>query len=285
MIAMERMGGPTRRWFRAVVGLFAVCAATAVAPVSAASAGDLRVDRSSPEFVASMQRQIIEARIANIPLRDFARQHGLMVISEPSTSLSVTPLSTGGDYNVPTPTLLYDAPSQTYYAYANYNWVNAAYWTDCPGWTTGNCGGIDGFGIRSSVELLNLGGTAYFCYGPWDGPSPYPAKPACITGWAVDNSEYGVSFGFQDRRHGTNISGGGGSQYNIRTFGGHLGHITFAFRKLFTGCYQFFSRYEHTWSSTTINGFGVEYWGFSVSWSSDSNHQQRTSSAAYLGCS
>jgi hypothetical protein len=225
-----------------------------------------------------MRQQILDAVVAGMSLSDFAATHGLVVASTGGTTTAVVPLSLGSDYNVPAPTVLYDPPSQNYYVFANYNWSNGSYLSDCPG--TGNCGGIDGFGVRSSKQVQNLGSSAYFC---WSAVGGWPRPPCISNGWQYDNSEAGVTWAFQDKVQYVNCSDTG--TVSCPTYGGYNGHITFAFRKLLTGCYQFFSRYEHTWSSTSLTAFGVSYVGFSASWSNSSNHQQRTSNAGYLGCS
>ncbi len=158
-----------------------------------------------------------------------------------------------------------------YYYYVNslWNWPGDGYAADgipCPGCTKNN-GGYDGIGISLS-NSMNMRSYTGSMWGK-----------GCKFGTTVlapsTANQYGAGFRFQDKIFfGSACSSSNGVDSNARS-GSEV--VTFWPP---TSCktVQAFATYNHTWSSTTINGISIGKWSIGFSWNTTSNQWSRVSS-------
>ena len=126
-------------------------------------------------------------------------------------------------------------------------------------------GGPDGFAFAFNKSVTNLGVSFYTCN--------YYNKCTYNYGWLETNGSYGAGYAFQDQAAAW--PGGYGSAYK--------GTITYAFRTSTSSCTQAFSKYAHTWNSTSVNGFSIGPWSIGVQWSSSSSQWLKSSQAGSYG--
>ncbi|WP_147315400.1 hypothetical protein [Asanoa ferruginea] len=195
----------------------------------------------------------------------------------------VAPLSSNTSATVGTPSIYYETARQLHYASTNFRWTNLSTMGD-GAYGGGNVGGRDAFAIRFSQDVQNHGVAASFCPGNWTGATPYPTtKPGCIVVSPEDNNSDGASFAYQDRTQGARCSGTDYPSCGI--YVGAQGTLVFTFKKTGTGCLQVFSKYGHTWSSTTISGVSLSNSGITMNFSSTSNKWEISSpNSGKLGC-
>jgi len=64
----------------------------------------------------------------------------------------------------------------------------------------------------------------------------------------------------------------------------YAGNITYSFKSSTTACVQAYSKYGHTWNSTSVNGFSIGPWSIGIQWSSSSNYWQKSSQSGSYNC-
>jgi hypothetical protein len=262
------------------ISAFALAAAVMVPALSAqASApvlptGDARavLARSgplSPQEVARQDElsQLVLASDGDTPSDEALQARGFVRVSEgPSVNMAAS--TTGDDVTMGTPYVYWDTTYYRYTAVAKYSWDNQNY--GC----CGDIGGDDGFGIRASRAVGNEKGTT----GAFSGRGYYYGTTVVKN--PADNNVYGVAYKHQD--HAIGVCCGKGTDYNM-----YSGTVTMGVNS--PGCHKrttyFYSSYWHTWSETDINSIGVASDGFSVGWSTSSQHWTAASAAGqWNGC-
>ncbi len=181
--------------------------------------------------------------------------------------------STGSAISIKTPQIYYDTAVKMYQTSADYDWVYNAWGADINSSNVTNIGGTDAFAIGYSRQVVDYGSTLVFC------PTFNGYGISC--GWS-DNLDYASAIGrgykFQDRGQDIN----GGDEYSTPSFlNVDKGTIVHSFRLSTGGCLQVWSRYGHTWSSTSVSGVSFTYGAPSISFSSSSNAWSKAS--AYSG--
>jgi len=117
-----------------------------------------------------------------------------------------------------------------------------------------HAGGYDALAIRFSADIVNHNAAVIIWPGEWGGAQPYPERyPASLHPQPEDNSEAGASFRFKDKLFKDYCSGTDHpSCWNYLGAGGLVG-VSFTRIPGTTGCIQVFSKYGHTWSSTSVS--------------------------------
>jgi hypothetical protein len=173
--------------------------------------------------------------------------------------------TSAGGIALPAPTIWLNGSSQGYrlYASAKYKWTNPP---DGPFPCTTAVGGPDGFAMSLSKSVVNKGVSFYTCSSV--------NKCQYTYGWLETNSSYGAGYAFQDRA-GAALNG---------FFPAYSGSIVYAFMANPSQCVQAFSKYGHTWNSTSVNGFSIGPWSIGVQWSSSAAHWQKASQSGSYHC-
>jgi hypothetical protein len=213
------------------------------------------------------------------PLGDIAQHEdeladlGLVIVSDTGGGGGRTAArtSTGDDLTVPRPQVLWDTSNQRYYAYASYNWKAGStedHYYDI-GNFSGSCvdspcdiGGYDGFGMRFSRNLQNVSVSSIFC-GRGDLDRDW-AQFSCTTPTNPDeNSSQGVTWRKQDKIYKTVVK----PDNNM-----YIGSTSMVVKKPSCGAaVQLYSRYTHTWQSTSLTSFTIGSGGWSVTFSGGDN--------------
>lgn len=225
----------------------------------------------SPEEQARAQQ--VSATLARFG-DDLARHQtelsaeGLSIVSTvPAYSLAA---STSSAVVMSRPYVLYDSQVARYYAVAKYHWNTSTgeYWAYDAKSTCGvnsvcNVGGPDGFALRYNQNVVNRSVVATFCPRT-DLASNLPQFSGCVSPTNPDtNSSAGASYRWQDK-----VFKNFHSDYTMDS-----GQIMMQIDPIKCGTtLQMFSRYIHTWSSTSLTSFSVSLSSFSASFSSTSNH-------------
>ncbi|MFB6723152.1 hypothetical protein ACFCV3_23430 [Kribbella sp. NPDC056345] len=163
------------------------------------------------------------------------------------------------------PTIWLAGSSSDYrlYASAKYKWTS-------PPAAGSTCrvkvGGPDGFALTLNKSVTNTGVTFYTCNSNNKCQYDY--------GWLETNSSYGAGYAFQDLA-GTYLTG-----YSDA----YAGNITYSFKSNVSACVQAYSKYGHTWNSTSVNGFSIGPWSIGIQWSSSSNYWQKSSQSGSYNC-
>lgn len=203
--------------------------------------------------IDTTQEQLMDLILEGKSHAEIENEMGLVLVSEPESTI-FEPLSSGSDVTVDRPYAYFDTQGNRYVAVAKYRWT--------PERWDGNPGGPDGFGIAFNQTVTRLGEGARFCdrYGY-----------NCTSGWIESNNSYGVGFAFQDK-------------YVSGKYRGAQGLVTMSFRKNRTGCHQFWSKYGHSWSSTSVTGVSIGSGSVGISFSSSSNRFTVASTTGSLHC-
>lgn len=168
--------------------------------------------------------------------------------------------------SLPAPIITRNASSQgvIYYAIGKWQWKSPPL-----GGSTCNAldGGRDGFGLALSKSVTNLGTSLIACSGNNKCSSTLASRSS--------NSAAGAGYTFQDSWFNSALSGWGPA---------YKGTLTYSFRPLSSGCLQAFSKYGHTWASTSVNGVGVGPWSISIQWSTSSSRWEPASGAGLYNC-
>lgn len=178
-------------------------------------------------------------------------------IDNPQTSATAISLAT--------PTIVLNGSSQGYIMYANasYKWTSPP---EAPSTCRVKVGGVDGFALTLDKAVVNLGVSFIGCNA---------FNKCASTGYLATNSQYGGGWAMQDWAGA--ITTGYSDTYS--------GTLTYAFR--FNGglqCVQAFSKYGHTWNSTSLTGFSIGPWSIGISWSSTSSNWEKSSQAGRYSC-
>jgi hypothetical protein len=199
---------------------------------------------------------------------------GLIKVSDPVGAPEVTPMSTNSVVSVNRPSVYYDTGAKSYYADAG--WSFTTWPVDDPaGFGRQAIGGWDGFGVRFSQQVSSSGGSLVYCpKSTVSSVVPFSCTSA-TNYW--ENSADGTSWRFQDEVY-TSFSPTT-AKWNVGT-----GTMVKAFKRISGGCLQIGTTYAHTWGGSSITGFGVQPWGFSISWSDADQTWQRASALGSLGC-
>lgn len=129
---------------------------------------------------------------------------------------------------------------------------------------TGGCtprvGGRDGFGVTLSRDVKRRSQSLTRCN----------SVDLCDYGGSMaDNSPRGATYTFQDHQE-------------VLFPNGDFDHgaITVSFTPYKEkACHQAFAKYAHSWSTSSLTGFGVGPYSFSLQWSSTAHKWERSSSA------
>jgi hypothetical protein len=174
---------------------------------------------------------------------------------------------TASHVNIYQPTVWKDTTTGFWVARATWAWKDCApqfdivhcWFTDDGCYVVGNCGGADGFGINISRAVTRKA-TKFYTYTE----EPYYEDSTYVNPETFNNT--GVSFTEQDvvNRYGAHYTWDKGSIYYYFTLP--------TCSKLKGKTWIIDSKMSHTWSSSSVTGFGVFATGFSISWSNDSGH-------------
>ncbi len=199
---------------------------------------------------------------------------GLIVVSDPPpVSGGVTPQSSSSVISLKRPVIYYDTGAKYYYVDAG--WTYTTWPADDPfGYGQQNVGGLDGFGVNFSKQVVNLGGSLTYCPAS-SGSGTRVFKCTTATNYWSNNA-YGSSWKFQDQVRTTNI---GLVEWNV-----YQGTLVKTFRLTGAGCLQVGTSYAHGWDSTSVTGFGVGPGSFSIQWNTSEDHWDRASALGSLGC-
>ncbi|MEA2675692.1 MAG: hypothetical protein QOI92_2884 [Chloroflexota bacterium] len=184
--------------------------------------------------------------------------HGLVRVDSGAGN-EVTPFaSTSNDVTMGQPSVYEDTRFSYFVATASFQWhhncSNPFYYKnqcvakECLFW---DCGGPDGFGVRLN-RVVNEIKTSFYTHDT-DGNQTTWVNPETL-------NETGAGWIEQDSLSNGRYNWDGGNVYYMFD--------------LATSCtrgtaYKAYSRLDHSWSNTNINGFGISATGFNVSWSSE----------------
>ncbi|HXI79779.1 MAG TPA: hypothetical protein VNM34_03065 [Verrucomicrobiae bacterium] len=182
--------------------------------------------------------------------------------SDVGTDGAVAPMSsTQLNASISQPAVYYSTAGHYWIARAQFSWHHncglfgntECWYADC--FAQGNCGGPDGFALRST-RALNEDTTYFYTYD----------EKGNLTAWAGPDemNEAGASWVTTDRLNGSQFPSGIGEKYNW-----DHGTLYYYFHVITcTGLrgaqFKFYSRLYHSWQNTSITGVGVSVFGFSV---------------------
>jgi hypothetical protein len=215
-------------------------------------------------IVAMLKRGMNDDQIAS----ELRTGYGVDVKGEPAAQPAIS-YSTGNDIAVYAPNIAYDTCGHTWYVYAHYQWNSIGpIQNDMSGLCNDPCsiGGLDGFGVTLSRSVVTSGALMQ----TWGLTSWYPIWSGRT--WLNDLDQYGASFEGQDQYCWPYTNGCTSNDYNM-----YHGELFYYISTIGCGGIQAFAKYLHTWNTTTINGFGVGPWSFSVSWGGGTSHWERAS--------
>jgi len=207
---------------------------------------------------AIVQKQIAGASEAEIDAY-LQSQFGLTNVSQATDDASIQ--STRTDIRVPRPSI-YKNNRGHYIVSASWQWKDlGAVDDDASAWC-GNCnvGGDDGFGVALSRNVKSV---QKYTVATWGTGINY-YKISTTRMQPSDANVYGASFMGQDRIHREGACCP--QDYNF-----YNGNLVYEIKSVGCGTLQAFSKYAHTWKSTTVNSIGVGPYSLSVGWSSSDN--------------
>lgn len=142
-----------------------------------------------------------------------------------------------------------------------------------------NIGGYDGFGMAFNRSVPSVESYLTWTFG---NTSYYPTSLGRMQ--PSDANSTGVSYTGQDKLHADFPNGTNGPpayDYNFMH-----GWQEIQINDIGCGSFQAFSKYAHTWSDTTFNGFGLGPWSLSVQWTAGNHGWERSSqpSPTYTLC-
>jgi hypothetical protein len=182
---------------------------------------------------------------------------------------------TSSTFSLPVPQILYDSCGHDWYAYAHYDWKSMSAIKSDAGLcgdeedVTCNVGGYDGFGITFSRAIADP--EDYFMQ-TWGTTSHYPTSTSRT--WVEDGGAYGATFIGQDKwcyyvgklPCTTNICSG--NCVHPQDYSFYHGELFYDMNSIGCGSLKAYSKYLHTWSSTSIDGFSVGPYSFGIQWAS-----------------
>ena len=170
------------------------------------------------------------------------------------------------DVKAAAPTIEYDNQAKEYYVIADWDWQNLGFMDDGANLFspyTKNLGGPDGFGISFNTSLLMAGWSA-----SWWGNCHYGTSTSST---ASSGNQYGAGFKFQDQDYATN------SCFGLNTYhGDEVISFTHTQTKKCQNV-QAYTKYGHSWSSTSLTGFSIGLYSVGMSWSTSSNQWEASS--------
>jgi hypothetical protein len=198
----------------------------------------------------AIERELGRLRMAGASDAQIRTALGLVRVGSKDVRGSVAPTSSSSVVSISRPVVYYDTKARSYYVEAG--WTFTGYPDSRQSAGNQAIGGLDGFGVRFSRDVLSSGGSLYVCPISQGGPAHY----SCFYPTSYwENSADGTTWKFQDRVYSDPLV----NQLNVGR-----GSLVKSFRRLDSACLQIGTTYAHSWNKSAVNGFGVAHDGFSV---------------------